>query len=205
MPFSPDQRFHLSLPLAWSPDHDPIALSEQLQQAENQIRALRLEQISHWMEQNWPAELGYAIFTVQEQRWSAVSSVADHLWRLPAPAGETDEQKKARQANESARRDAYHKTHFAPFLDELVRRLEKAGLPEAVMRSFLQGYKGVGPTFLGREHLQENGHRLIEEWVGPLRRAQALEQSLPESPPPLAHRLLGFEQARCVQARCVVE
>ena len=65
MPFSPDQRFHLSLPLAWSPDHDPIALSEQLQQAENQIRALRLEQISHWMEQNWPAELGYAIFTVQ--------------------------------------------------------------------------------------------------------------------------------------------
>lgn len=174
--------FVASLPLAWSPDDDQVALSDQLQQVENQIRALRWEQISHWMEQNWPAELGCAIFTVQEQRWSAVSSVSDHLYRLPALPNETEEQKKARKAKESDRRDAYQKTHFAPFLGELLRRLGKAGLPEATMTSLLQGYKGVGPKFLGREQIQENGRRLLEDWVGPLRRAQALDQSLPEAP-----------------------
>ena len=183
MPSHSEQQFGLSLPLAWSPDQDQAALNERLLQVENQIRALRWEQISHWMEENWPREMGVVIFSTYERQWSAVPSVPDSLWRLPAPEGETEVQKKARKENESRRREEYQRVHFGPFLGELLNRMENAGFPEKTMKALLQGFEGVGSTFVGLEDIQSNGHRVVEEWVGPLRRAQALEQSLPESLP----------------------
>ena len=166
MPFPSERQFGLSLPLAWSPDQDQAALNERLLQVENQIRALRWEQISHWMEENWPREMGFVIFSTYKRQWSAVPSVPDSLWRLPAPEGETEVQKKARKENESRRREEYQWVHFGPFLDELINRLENAGFPEKTMKDLLQGFEGVGSTFVGLEDIQNNGHRVVEEWVG---------------------------------------
>ena len=181
MPSPADQQFHASLPLAWSPDHDQVALSEQLQRVENQVRALRLEQVAHWMTENWPSDLGYVNFSLHEQQWFPIPSVPDHLWRLPEPPGETDDQKKARKEKE-IRRHADHQKTFEPLLGELVHRLEKVGLSDQKMRVLLQGAESIGPTFVGLEDLQDNAQKVVEELVGPLRRALSLDQSLPESP-----------------------